>query len=98
MRLISNWRPRRSNRPLTRRKGEVVDNEGDVSAGVTGVGSGSFDRGRRIVDAGGIEDISTVAFRPNLATADAADGRRRAHQDAREVAAEFGSEDLAQVS
>lgn len=34
----------------------------------------------------GIEDITTIAFRPNLATADADSGRRAAHAAAREAA------------
>ena len=37
----------------------------------------------------GIGDITTVAFRPNLATADADAARIRAHDDARQAAASF---------
>lgn len=37
----------------------------------------------------GIADISTVAFRPNLATADAETGRRAAHAEARELGKRF---------
>lgn len=37
----------------------------------------------------GIGDISTVAFRPNLATADAETGRRAAHAEARELGKRF---------
>ncbi|BDZ44405.1 FMN-dependent NADH-azoreductase [Naasia aerilata] len=43
----------------------------------------------------GIEDITSVAFRPNLATADAAEGRRRAHAEARQAARSFGRAALA---
>jgi FMN-dependent NADH-azoreductase len=39
----------------------------------------------------GIDDVDSVTFRPNLATADAESGRRRAHDDARRVAAAFGA-------
>ncbi|HEX8092848.1 FMN-dependent NADH-azoreductase [Jatrophihabitans sp.] len=37
----------------------------------------------------GIEDITTIEFRPNLATADADSDRRRAHADAREAGKRF---------
>jgi FMN-dependent NADH-azoreductase len=37
----------------------------------------------------GISDVVEVHFRPDLATADAAAGRERAHEDARRVAAKF---------
>ncbi len=37
----------------------------------------------------GIVDIEEVQFRPNLATADAAAGRARAHEEAQRVAAKF---------
>ncbi|HEX5204481.1 FMN-dependent NADH-azoreductase [Paractinoplanes rhizophilus] len=37
----------------------------------------------------GIEDIRTVHFRPNLATAEADQGRRQAHADARDLAKRF---------
>ncbi|WUH96777.1 NAD(P)H-dependent oxidoreductase [Spirillospora sp. NBC_00431] len=37
----------------------------------------------------GITDISTVEFRPNLATADAETGRRTAHAEARELGKRF---------
>jgi FMN-dependent NADH-azoreductase len=37
----------------------------------------------------GIEDVTTVEFRPNLATADADSGRRAAHERARELAKTF---------
>ena len=37
----------------------------------------------------GVEDIRTVHFRPNLATADAEEGRRRAHAEARDLAKHF---------
>ncbi|MFI0368369.1 FMN-dependent NADH-azoreductase [Actinomadura sp. 1N219] len=37
----------------------------------------------------GITDVSTVAFRPNLATADAETGRRTAHAEARELGKRF---------
>ena len=37
----------------------------------------------------GIEDITTIEFRPNLATADADTGRQRAHADARDAAKTF---------
>ena len=37
----------------------------------------------------GIEDITTIEFRPNLATADADAGRQRAHADARDAAKRF---------
>ena len=39
----------------------------------------------------GIDDVTSVTFRPNLATADAESRRRRAHDDARRVAAAFGA-------
>ena len=42
----------------------------------------------------GIDDIASVTFRPNLATADADSGRRRAHDDARRAAAQFGDRSL----
>ncbi|MFI5889972.1 FMN-dependent NADH-azoreductase [Actinoplanes sp. NPDC051513] len=37
----------------------------------------------------GVDDIRAVHFRPNLATADAAQGRRRAHAEARDLAKLF---------
>ena len=37
----------------------------------------------------GITDVGTVAFRPNLATADAETGRRTAHAEARELGKRF---------
>ncbi|MGY1604422.1 FMN-dependent NADH-azoreductase [Geodermatophilus sp. SYSU D00815] len=37
----------------------------------------------------GVLDVAEVAFRPNLATADAAAGRERAHEQARRLAAKF---------
>jgi FMN-dependent NADH-azoreductase len=37
----------------------------------------------------GIDDITTVEFRPNLATADAAAGRQRAHAEARDAGKSF---------
>ncbi|TDB99014.1 NAD(P)H-dependent oxidoreductase [Actinomadura sp. 7K534] len=37
----------------------------------------------------GVTDLSTVAFRPNLATADAETGRRTAHAEARELGKRF---------
>ena len=39
----------------------------------------------------GIDDVTSVTFRPNLATVDAESGRRRAHDDARRAAATFGA-------
>jgi FMN-dependent NADH-azoreductase len=42
----------------------------------------------------GIDDITSIAFRPNIATADAEGARRRAHDDARRAAADFGSRRL----
>ena len=39
----------------------------------------------------GVDDVTSVTFRPNLATADAESGRRRAHDDARRAAAAFGA-------
>ena len=42
----------------------------------------------------GIDDVTSVTFRPNLATADAEAGRRRAHADARHAAAMFGDRRL----
>ncbi len=42
----------------------------------------------------GIDDITSVFFRPNLATADAAEGRRRAHDDARRAAVTFATRSL----
>jgi FMN-dependent NADH-azoreductase len=38
----------------------------------------------------GIADITTIHFRPNLATADAESGRRAAHAQARALGATFG--------
>ena len=46
----------------------------------------------------GIDDITSVTFRPNLATADAESGRRRAQQDAREAATRFGDRRLSIAS
>lgn len=46
----------------------------------------------------GIEDISSVAFRPNLATADAAAGRRLAHEQAWVAARALGEQRLPQAS
>lgn len=46
----------------------------------------------------GIEDISSVEFRPNLATADAAAGRQLAHEQARAVARTLGEQRLPQAS
>jgi FMN-dependent NADH-azoreductase len=46
----------------------------------------------------GIEDISSVEFRPNLATADAAAGRRLAHEQARAAARALGEQRLMQAS
>jgi FMN-dependent NADH-azoreductase len=46
----------------------------------------------------GIEDISSVEFRPNLATADAAAGRRLAHDQARAAARALGEQRLSQAS
>ncbi|MGY1619546.1 FMN-dependent NADH-azoreductase [Geodermatophilus sp. SYSU D00691] len=37
----------------------------------------------------GVLDVEEVTFRPNLATADAAAGRERAHEEARRLAAKF---------
>jgi FMN-dependent NADH-azoreductase len=37
----------------------------------------------------GVTDLSTIAFRPNLATADAETGRRTAHAEARELGKRF---------
>jgi FMN-dependent NADH-azoreductase len=37
----------------------------------------------------GVADVSEVHFRPNLATADAATGRRLAHEQARDLAKRF---------
>jgi len=37
----------------------------------------------------GVDDIRTVHFRPNLATGDADEGRRRAHAEARDLAKRF---------
>jgi FMN-dependent NADH-azoreductase len=37
----------------------------------------------------GIADVTDIEFRPNLATADAEQGRRVAHERARAVAANF---------
>jgi FMN-dependent NADH-azoreductase len=42
----------------------------------------------------GIDDITSIAFRPNLATADPEAGRRRAHEDARRAGADFGARRL----
>ncbi len=42
----------------------------------------------------GIDDITTIAFRPNIATPDAAGSRRRAHEDARRAAVQFGAQRL----
>lgn len=41
----------------------------------------------------GIEDVSEVRFRPNLAIADVGAARASAHQDAREVAKRFAVTD-----
>ena len=38
----------------------------------------------------GVDDIRTIHFRPNLATADADEGRRQAHARARDLAKRFG--------
>jgi FMN-dependent NADH-azoreductase len=46
----------------------------------------------------GVQDISTIAFRPNLATDDAELGRRQAHENARAIGAEFGPDRLARAS
>lgn len=46
----------------------------------------------------GIEDISSVEFRPNLATADSAAGRQFAHERARAAARALGEERLPQAS
>lgn len=46
----------------------------------------------------GIEDIGSVEFRPNLATADAAAGRRLAHERARAAARALGEQRLPQAS
>lgn len=46
----------------------------------------------------GIEDISSVEFRPNLATADAAAGRLFAHEQARAAARTLGEQRLPQAS
>ena len=40
----------------------------------------------------GINDVSSIEFRPNLATPDADTGRARAHREARSTAATFGRE------
>ena len=42
----------------------------------------------------GIDDITSIFFRPNLATADAAAGRVRAHEDARRAAFTFAARTL----
>lgn len=42
----------------------------------------------------GIDDITSVFFRPDLATADAPAGRRRAHEDARRAAVTFAARTL----
>ncbi|MEO8261808.1 MAG: NAD(P)H-dependent oxidoreductase [Pseudolysinimonas sp.] len=42
----------------------------------------------------GVDDITSVFFRPNLATADADTGRRRAHDDARRAAVTFAARTL----
>jgi FMN-dependent NADH-azoreductase len=46
----------------------------------------------------GIEDITSVEFRPNLATADAATGRRFAHEQARAAARALAEQRLPQAS
>lgn len=46
----------------------------------------------------GIEDISSVEFRPNLATADAVAGRLFAHEQARAAARALGEQRLPQAS
>jgi FMN-dependent NADH-azoreductase len=42
----------------------------------------------------GVDDIGSITFRPNIATADAAGDRRRAHDDARRAAVRFGARQL----
>ena len=46
----------------------------------------------------GIDDISSVAFRPNLATARAEEGRRLAHEEAARLGREFGRPLLREAS
>jgi FMN-dependent NADH-azoreductase len=42
----------------------------------------------------GIDDITTIEFRPNIAVADAESARRRAHDDARRAAVAFAADRL----
>jgi FMN-dependent NADH-azoreductase len=46
----------------------------------------------------GIEDVTSLEFRPNLATADSAGDRRVAHQQARELAQTIGNRTYLEVS
>ncbi|MBM7503645.1 FMN-dependent NADH-azoreductase [Agromyces aurantiacus] len=46
----------------------------------------------------GVTDVDSVAFRPNLAVADAEPGRRAAHDEARRLGAEFGRSALRRAS
>ena len=46
----------------------------------------------------GISDVSSIAFRPNLAIADAAPGREAAHDAARRMGADFGRMPLRRAS
>ncbi|WP_136706121.1 NAD(P)H-dependent oxidoreductase [Agromyces sp. H66] len=46
----------------------------------------------------GITDVSSIAFRPNLAVADAEPGRSAAHEAARRMGAEFGRMPLRRAS
>lgn len=46
----------------------------------------------------GIDDVTTIAFRPNLAIADAEPGRSAAHEEARRAGAEFARTPLRRAS
>ena len=76
---------------LTGKRAAVI-----YTSGVYGDGRGpefGTDFQRPYLDAwlrwAGVEDISDIQFRPNIAVADASSGRRRAHDDARDLAKRF---------